>query len=177
MRIPFIKADLITLDSPLTPGQAPVIASWKATVWNAGGSAAIMLKDPQDPQLRAEVGALLRKLQADPTHGIARILSGDELKQLGGWPGASFVVDMRSDYFIGSSYSGPEVSGAPSSGQHGFLPDHPEMRAAFLIMGNGIARGRNLGTVDMRQIAPTLAKILNVKLSRATLKPLDVEIH
>jgi predicted AlkP superfamily pyrophosphatase or phosphodiesterase len=175
LRIPFIKAGLITLDSPLSLGQAPRIESWKATVWNAGGSAAIMLKDPQDVRLHREVVALLDTLQADFANGIARVLSGDTLKQLGGWPGASFVIDMRPDYFIGNSYSGPEITSAPSSGQHGFLPGDPEMRASFLIIGKEVAHGRNLGTVDMRQIAPTLAKILNVNLSQASLKPLDIE--
>jgi hypothetical protein len=49
------------------------------------------------------------------------------------------------------------------------------MRASFLIVGNGIAKGRNLGSIDMRRIAPTFAKILDVKLPAATHPALDVQ--
>jgi hypothetical protein len=42
------------------------------------------------------------------------------------------------------------------------------MRAAFFIVGAGIARGRDLGVIDMRQIAPTLAQLLGVSLSDGT---------
>jgi len=47
------------------------------------------------------------------------------------------------------------------------------MRSSFFIMGHGIARGRNLGAVNMRQIAPTLAHILNIHLASAALKSLN----
>jgi hypothetical protein len=38
------------------------------------------------------------------------------------------------------------------------------MRASFFIMGRNIAAGRDLGVIDMRQIAPTVAGILGVRL-------------
>jgi hypothetical protein len=34
-------------------------------------------------------------------------------------------------------------------------------------MGDGVAHGRNLGVIDMRQIAPTIARILGVELPSA----------
>ena len=48
------------------------------------------------------------------------------------------------------------------------------MNAAFFIAGAGIARGRDLGVIDMRQIAPTLAQILGVSLASAKNAPLNV---
>jgi hypothetical protein len=48
------------------------------------------------------------------------------------------------------------------------------MRASFLIVGKGIGKGRNLGSIDMRQIAPTFARILGVELPTATQSPLDL---
>jgi hypothetical protein len=41
-------------------------------------------------------------------------------------------------------------------------------------MGPGIARGKQLGVIDMRQIAPTLAAILGVPLPAATQPKLAV---
>jgi hypothetical protein len=57
---------------------------------------------------------------------------------------------------------------------HGYLPDNLEMRAAFFAQGKGIAAGRDLGTIDMRRIAPTLAGLIGATLPTAKEKPLDV---
>jgi hypothetical protein len=59
----------------------------------------------------------------------------------------------------------------PNTGAHGQLPDHKELRSSFFLLGPNIQR-RDLGVVDMRQIAPTIAKILGVKLPAAKLAPL-----
>jgi hypothetical protein len=41
------------------------------------------------------------------------------------------------------------------------------MRATFIVQGPGIAAGRNLGIIDMRDVASTLASRLGVRLSNA----------
>jgi hypothetical protein len=41
------------------------------------------------------------------------------------------------------------------------------MDSAFFLAGQGIPRGRNLGRVDMRDIAPTLARRLGLELRAA----------
>ena len=48
------------------------------------------------------------------------------------------------------------------------------MRAAFFIAGAGIARGRDLGLIDMRQVAPTVAQLLGVRLKSASQSPLAI---
>jgi hypothetical protein len=48
------------------------------------------------------------------------------------------------------------------------------MRAAFLIAGPGVAPHRDLGVIDMRRIAPTVAQQLGVRLSKASQSPLDI---
>ncbi len=52
-------------------------------------------------------------------------------------------------------------------------PDHPELRSTFMAMGNGIAKGKDLGLIDMRQIAPTVAQMLGVSLPAAKLPPVE----
>jgi hypothetical protein len=51
---------------------------------------------------------------------------------------------------------------APSTGTHGYLPDHPELRSTLMIQGTGVAKARDLRVIDMRQIAPTVAQMLGV---------------
>ena len=62
------------------------------------------------------------------------------------------------------------ISDPSNLGMHGYLPDQPEMRSSFFLIGPDIAAGRALGDIDMRQIAPTLATIMHVSLPQAELR-------
>jgi predicted AlkP superfamily pyrophosphatase or phosphodiesterase len=57
-------------------------------------------------------------------------------------------------------------------GMHGYAADLPEMRSTFLILGPGIKPGHALGSIDMRDIAPTLAHVLGIALPQAEGKSL-----
>jgi hypothetical protein len=63
---------------------------------------------------------------------------------------------------------------AKIGGNHDYSPDHPELRASFFIAGPGIQKGLNLGEIDMRSVAPTLARYLNVPLPSADLPGLPI---
>ena len=63
--------------------------------------------------------------------------------------------------------SAPLVGPSHYKGMHGYFPADPRMRSTFLVKGTGIAANRDLGLIDMRAIAPTLAKLLGVTLSGA----------
>jgi predicted AlkP superfamily pyrophosphatase or phosphodiesterase len=166
-RVPFVRAGLMKLKPPSDIDVKSRVASWDATLWTGGGTAAVMLRDPADRAMAAKVKALLEDLKADPQNGIARILTSDEVKSRGGWPEATLLVELAPDHQFGDAWSGPIVTPAPSTGMHGYLPDRPDMNASFFVIGEGIAAGRDLGTVDMRQIAPTLARVLQVVLPGA----------
>lgn len=174
LAIPFIKEGLIKLKAPASASEAPQVASWDAAPWSAGGEVAVMLRNPGDAVMKARVKDFLVKLKADPELSIARVIEQPEISAKGGFPEAAFVVEFNLGADIGASLTGPVVQPAPNSGQHGYLPDRPEMRASLFIMGRGIAAGRNLGVVDMRQIAPTIAGILGVSLPTAKTEKLHV---
>ncbi|MFI5185014.1 MAG: alkaline phosphatase family protein, partial [Vicinamibacteria bacterium] len=142
--------------------------AWKASVWSSGGSAAIMLKDPQDGGTRATVAAVLKGLADSPDSAIDRVLTGDEALAAGGFPGAAFVVGVKPDTRIGGAMDGRAVvREALPRGTHGLLPSNHEMDASFFIAGPGIQAGRDLGRIDMRDIAPTLAGRLGLTLPSA----------
>jgi hypothetical protein len=48
------------------------------------------------------------------------------------------------------------------------------MRASFFIAGAGIRKGVDLGEMDIRSIAPTLAKLLGLSFPSADLEPLAI---
>jgi hypothetical protein len=122
------------------------------------------LKDPKDAAVRAEVEELLKQLAADPANGIDHIMDRAEIARMGAAPNADFAVDMKPGFSIGSSMD--TISGAiKPGGTHGFSPSHPEMRASFAIAGPGIRPGVNVGDIDMRSIAPTLAELMGGTLA------------
>src|SRR5437867_3819091 len=159
-------------DAGLITANGRTVTAWKAMPWTAGGSAAVMLKDPADKATLGEVRALLDKLAADPANGIDRVLSADALHARGGFPAASFLFGCKPGWFVGTGLEGAIVSKTGVLGTHGHLPDLPELRAAFFVVGPGVPAGRSLGLVDMRDIAPTLAKRLGLALPGAEGKPL-----
>jgi predicted AlkP superfamily pyrophosphatase or phosphodiesterase len=172
LEIPFLKSGLIETSGE---GDDREITGWKAQLWTAGGMTAVMLHDASDKQTAQKVGDLLHMLAADPKNGIAAVLGGDEIRKRGGFPDAAFVVVFKLGYYAGDEESGDLVTAIDGPhGGHGFSPEYPEMRASFFVAGPGIARGRDVGVIDMRQIAPTVAAILGVRLSGAKGKVVGV---
>ncbi len=157
----FVDAGLITLDKAGKP------ATWEAMPWISGGSAAIVLAHPEDAALRAKVAALLDKLAADPASGVGAVIPRSEVALRGGAPQADFFVEGKLGWEMGSKLKGPLVTPAGQKGQHGYFPDHPEMRATLIAAGPGVARHGSMGEVDMRDIAPTVAKLLGVAMPSA----------
>jgi predicted AlkP superfamily pyrophosphatase or phosphodiesterase len=163
----FIDASLITLDAN---GK---IKSWEASPWNSGGSSAVILARPDDEALKTRVADLLTKLKADPKNRIAAIANASAIKAMGGNPEASFYVGFQPNAYAGGfkGKDAPLVGPSSSKGTHGYFPTSPLMRSSFMMMGKGVAKGRNLGEIDMRSIAPTLAKTIGVDLPQAEMPP------
>lgn len=164
---PFIDAGLITLDP------SGKIARWDAVPWNSGGSIAIVLARPDDAALAAKVRAVLDRL-ANQTDGfVARVIDRADIATTGANPQAQFYVDLKPGFLAGSFEGDKSVLLRPAKykGMHGYFPTAAAMRSTFMIMGPQVAAGRDLGTIDMRAIAPTLAAILNVPLPTAEMPP------
>ena len=173
LRTRLVEAGLIRL-KPAQPDSAPKVDSWDAQIWPGGGVAAVMLREPGDSKTRQRLAQLLKTLQADPANGIARVLDRKQTVATGGFPDAEFLVEFAPGFYFGPALRGALLTPATSKGTHGYLPDRPELRSVFFIRGTGIAAGRDLGQIDMRQIAPTLAQLLGVKLSESSAAPLKV---
>jgi predicted AlkP superfamily pyrophosphatase or phosphodiesterase len=170
----FAQNNLIQLGPPLPGKTKPTIVSWHAQVWEAGGDAVIMLRDPNNVETLHKVEAVLKAAQADPANGIDRVLTHDEIVKRGGFPNASFLVDFKDGFDPGIVLDGPVVVSRPHTGMHGYLASRPAMRSTFMVKGEGVARNRDLHVIDMRQIAPTFAKMLHVRLPQAKQPPVHI---
>jgi predicted AlkP superfamily pyrophosphatase or phosphodiesterase len=152
LMIPFMEAGFVTVKD----GR---VTDWRAFPKVDGGSAAIVVKDPKDLDA---VGELLKRLAAKPENGIERILTREEIAKAGGSPNAAFWVDMRINYAVTAVQTGPMAKERKAGGTHGFAPGHPELLASFFIAGPNVRKHANIGEVDMRAIAPTLAQVLGI---------------
>ena len=148
-------------DAGLLKVEKGKVVDWKAIPKPDGGSASIILKNPNDEATRGRVEQLLRTLASYPANGIAQVLGPKEIAAYGGWPAAAFWVNMQTNFSVVNG-DGPIVKEKKVGGTHGFLPSHPELLASFFIAGPGIKPGLDLGEIDMRAIAPTLAGHLGI---------------
>lgn len=143
------------------------VKSWRAFAWYSGGSAGIMLRDQSDSDARTKVAEVMNRLANDPSSGVAGVVDRSAAQLLGGFPDAAFVVGVRPPYRLGSKLLGAVTVQARSGGTHGYMPEIKEMDSSFFISGPAIPVGRDLGRIDMRDIAPTLAALLGVSLPTA----------
>jgi predicted AlkP superfamily pyrophosphatase or phosphodiesterase len=143
------------------------VTHWRAWAWGTGGTAAVILRDPNDVATRDLVRGILDGLSGLPESGIARVYTNEEARAAGGFPDAAFVVSLRPGTRLSGEMLGRVTGPAIPGGDHGFGPDEPDMDASFFAAGPGLPAGRDLGRIDMRDIAPTLAARLGVKLRDA----------
>ena len=98
--------------------------------------------------------------------GVARILGAEELRSLGAPEDVQLAVDaMPGHCFIDR----PEET----RGEHGFSLDCPQARTLLWLSGPGIRKGARIGPMNLVDIAPTLAKALNLSLPGAQGKAAD----
>jgi len=151
----------------LDVGPGGVLRSWKAFSWSSGGSSAIYVRDANDTETVTKTRAVLKSLLEARENGVLKVYEGAQLKALNGFPDATFAVGVKPGFQIGGSVEGPVVQDIALRGTHGFLPEVPEMRSSFFIAGPRVPRALSLGQIDMRDIAPTLAALLDVSLPAA----------
>ena len=133
------------------------------------------MKDPKNEAARARVSEALRALAADPNNGIEQILDRRAIAKLGGTDEADFWVNLRSGYSTHPSLKGPIIEAVKTRGTHGYSPANPDVNSFFLIAGQGIRKGADLGEIDMRAIAPTVARVLKIPFPTAGVSALDIE--
>lgn len=143
------------------------IVSWKAFSQRAGGTAEIRLADPQDEQTRNAVKNILDGLLSDPASGILEVVTGQDAKKRGGFPDSAFVLVSRKGYELRDDVTGVYCrTRLTQKAQHGYNENFPEMRASFMLTGEGIEKGF-LEDVHLIDVAPTLAGIMHFTLPDA----------
>ena len=79
----------------------------------------------------------------------------------------SLFLTAKDGYAFTADANEPVVVDAPpgSLGAHGYVASDPELRSLFIATGRGIRRGATLDSVDVIDLAPTMARLLGFEMS------------
>ena len=84
------------------------------------------------------------------------------------------LLEAKPGYYFVDESQGDDVVAAPHyQGTHGYRGSHPDNHAFFLAAGAGIGRGRTLGTITSRQVAPTVAAVLGLAMPGVEAGPVE----
>lgn len=143
------------------------VTAWKAFSQRAGGTAEIRLADPADQEAADALRTVMDQLLADPESGILEILTQEEAKARGGFPEAAYVLVSKKGYELRDDVIGEYCrTRLTQKAQHGYSENFPEMRASFMLTGEGIRKG-HIDGVRLIDVAPTLAGLMHFELPDA----------
>jgi len=124
-----------------------------------------MISDPNDAATKAQVAAVVAELVAGD-YGINAAWVGDQVEPLGGWRDAYAVLEAQVGWTLSGSVTGSVTEPVSLRGIHGHTPfNHPEILGSFLASGYGVAQGKRVPTVQLLDVAPTIASLLDLELT------------
>jgi predicted AlkP superfamily pyrophosphatase or phosphodiesterase len=141
--------------------------SWKAAAWDADGSCAIVLHDPEDKATAKQVTEIFSKIASRDNAPISQVLERKELDRLGAIPQACIMLEASPGYYFDDALTGPEVKDSEKDyrGTHGYLPSKLEMRSALIMYGQAARVGARVAIARMIDVGPTAAAVLGLSLA------------
>ncbi|MFV0503378.1 MAG: alkaline phosphatase family protein [Lachnospirales bacterium] len=143
------------------------IKDWQVFSNRAGGCSEIRIKDSGN-EIYKEVKDILEDLVLDVNSGVLEVLDSEQCKKRNSFPNADFVIVSKKGYEIRDDYLGSYMrKDIAQKAQHGYSEDFEEMYASFMIHGTNIPENKKIGKMNLIDIAPTLADIMNFKMNTA----------
>ena len=152
------------------------IIEWRAYCLASSGSAYVYVKDPDDRETRKTLLAMFQQAAAKADSGIRRVLTHEQIVQEGGDPDAFLALEAAEGWAITGGVVGDAISPASKAGEHGYLPERPEMRSSLLVYGPAIGHSK-IENARMIDIAPTIARWLGLKLEKTEGTPLKIPLR
>jgi predicted AlkP superfamily pyrophosphatase or phosphodiesterase len=168
----YVYANVVLKKAGLLKAAGPSPSQCDAYVGTQGGIAFVYITDPAK---RAELLPKLKELFAQ-TEGVAQVLESATAAHGLGMPTADeneamgeLILYPKAGYAFSGTAAGDAVV-APTinyGGTHGYQSSDPELDGIFIANGAGIKKGVKLERVRNLDIAPTIAKLLDVALPTA----------
>lgn len=138
---------------------------WKAQFFSVGGSTYLYLKDPNDEPTLKKVRELLEGLPPEEK-AFFRVIDKAQLRAIGGNPEVAFALSAENGASFGNAMTGEAVKEG-HGGTHGYFPDFREIRTGFVAFGPGIRQGGEIPLMNLRDIAPAVARLLGLSFPSA----------
>ncbi|MFT4024010.1 MAG: alkaline phosphatase family protein, partial [Flavihumibacter sp.] len=104
--------------------------------------------------------------RSDEEKKLFRIISRKELDRIGGNPEVAFALNAIGTAYFDNNSNGASVRPGKGGG-HGYFPDEPQIQTGFVATGPGIRKGSVVREMNVRDIAPLVARMLNLPLTTA----------
>ena len=164
-----IKPNVILREHGLITSENGKLTGWQAYCHRSGGTAEVRLHNPGDKDIREKTEAALRTLEQYENSGVAKILTGDEVrKERRGFTLCDFAIIAKPGYEIRDEFEGEYITDKITQrAQHGYDEEYPQMRAFFGICGAEIEPARDLGEARLIDVSPTLSAKMGFKMKDA----------
>jgi predicted AlkP superfamily pyrophosphatase or phosphodiesterase len=144
------------------------VEDWKVFSWSADGSCDIRLKNTEDHATREKVEKILKEFATDKENGIKQIYSKKEVDELKCFPKADFVLEAAEGFAFSNKCTGELITeSGGTKATHGYSPKNPKLHFSYFIMGPRIPKGKTIDKVKLIDVAPTLAKFMEVPFLQA----------
>lgn len=154
-------------------GENGELLDWDAFIQSAGLSAHVMLKDPNNEEVKARLYDFLKKLRDDEIYGISRVYTAEEAEEVYHLAGDfSFVLESDGFTSFGEDWVRPIVRPFDTSdyryghATHGHAPERGP-QPPFIGMGPDFSAGVVIPNGKIVDAAPTFAKIMGLDLPGA----------
>ena len=137
---------------------------WKAFFYPVAGSSFLFLKDNGDSTTLRKVRDILNRRPQEEKK-FFRIVNSNMLRKVEADPRVQLALTGEN----GGSF-GWEISGQPIrmkekiKGDHGHFPDFKEIQTGFIIEGAGIKNGIKIDKMNITDVAPLIADLLNLEM-------------
>ncbi len=137
---------------------------WRAYIQSCGGSAYLYIKDGdfEAEKLALEV---LNEAKEKDIYGIEEIFYRDDIRKFSAYEGASYMIEAKGGYSFLESLNEETILDLKKAGKvyanHGYSPLKDGYTCNIIFSGNKIKKSCEFEEVNMVDIAPTIAHILD----------------
>ena len=164
----FSYPNVVLKKAGLVKAAGPTVTHCDAYVMPQGGIAFVYVLDPAR---KAELLPRLKQLFT-AAEGVERVIDATEAHTLGLPTPAEnqgmgeLILYPKNGYSFTASAAGDSIAGPAINygGSHGYFNGDPELDGIFVASGAGIKKGVRLERVRNLDVAPTIARLLDLKL-------------
>ncbi|MBV4439605.1 MAG: ectonucleotide pyrophosphatase/phosphodiesterase [Clostridium tyrobutyricum] len=158
------------------------IKRYRAFVKNCDGCAYVYLKDSTDKELKNRIYSLISNFNRN-TNCIEKIYNSDIATKFGADPKCTFMLEAKRGFYFLDGTEGDVIKKVIpeqvnrmrniTKATHGYSPYKKDYTTVFMAGGKGIRKNAIVDKMNLIDEAPTMAKLLGIKLKNVDGRVID----